>query len=210
MNRDLISKIIGFTRHANSLGRLQNELRADIFDLEREFKEMIKRHWSYIMLHHSLTKDGETVSWQAMRRYHMSYRIDGVIVAESEFSRRKAVGEGKLFEVPWKDIAYHFGIELVNKEYEILVGRNLDEEGAHCPQQGMNQKGIGICFVGNFDEGPVPLEQWNKGVVFVASLIKLLDIQVQFIVGHHNYAPKTCPGKLFEVLQFRKAVLCEL
>jgi len=208
MNRDLISKIIGLTRHANSLGRFQNELRADIFNLERSFKDMIQRHWSYIMLHHSLTKDSQTVSWQAIRRYH-----------------KETLG--------WKDIGYHFGIELVgspiigNREllkarppqdareifeggYEILVGRPLDQEGAHCKEQGMNQKALGICFVGNFDEGPVSLEQWNKGVIFVASLVKLLDIPTRFIVGHRDYAPKSCPGKLFEVEQFRKAVGCEL
>jgi N-acetyl-anhydromuramyl-L-alanine amidase AmpD len=83
-------------------------------------------------------------------------------------------------------------------------------EGAHCAAQGMNQKALGICFVGNFDETPVPLEQWNKGVIFVASLVNLLDIPTRFIVGHRDYTSKSCPGKLFEVEQFRKAVGCEL
>jgi len=224
MNRDLISKIIGLTRHANSLGKLQNELRADIFDLERSFKEMIHRHWSYIMLHHSLTADGQTVSWQAIRRWHMGLIGNG---------NKNSPDYNPYLEKPMKDIAYHFGIELVgspiigNKEllrtrppqdareifeggYEILVGRPLDQEGAHCSHQGMNQKALGICFIGNFDETPVPLEQWNKGVIFVASLAKLLDIPTRFIVGHRDYAPKSCPGKLFEVEQFRKAVGCEL
>jgi len=173
----------------------------------------LENRWSYIMLHHSLTKDGATVSWQAMRHYHRSYRIDGVIVGEEEYNSRlleesslRQIKKGRVFEPPWKDIAYHYGIELINDQYEILVGRPLDQEGAHCYQQEMNRKAIGICFVGNFDESPVPMEQWNKGIIFVASLVKLLDIPYNFIVGHRDYAPKSCPGKLFEVDQFRKAV----
>ena len=220
MNRDLISKIIGLTRHANLLGRLQNELRGDIFDLERSFKEMIQRHWSYIMLHHSLTKDGTTVSWQAIRRWHMGLIGSG---------NKNNPDYNPYLEKPMKDIAYHFGIELVgspiigNKEllkarppqdareifeggHEVLIGRPLDQEGAHCAAQGMNQKALGICFIGNFDESPVPEAQWQKGIVLVKSLINLLDIPVSFIMGHRDYAPKSCPGKLFDMEKFRQEV----
>ncbi len=185
MNHDLISRLVGLIRYAKAMDKLSAEFRSEICLLEKEIKEMLKNRWSYIMLHHSLTKDGQTVSWQAIRKYH-----------------KETMG--------WKDIGYHFGIELINDQYEILVGRPLDQEGAHCFQQGMNQKAIGTCFVGNFDETPVPMEQWNKGIIFVASLIKLLDIPYTFIVGHRDYAQKSCPGKFFEMEQFRRAVYCEL
>ena len=196
MNHDYLSKIVGLVRHANTLRRLSEDLRIEIYLLEREARAMINRHWSYIMLHHSLTKDGATVSWQAIRRYHVE-------------------------TLGWKDIGYHFGIELIGSPspppspargegvlggYEILVGRPLDMEGAHCAAQGMNQKALGICFVGNFDEGPVPAQQWEKGVILVRSLTKLLDIPIPFVVAHRDYAPKSCPGKLLDMDKFRQEV----
>jgi N-acetylmuramoyl-L-alanine amidase len=190
MNNDLLSKIIGLMRYANSMHKLSAEMRGDIFILEKEFKEMLQRHWSYIMLHHSLTKDGQTVSWQAIRRYH-----------------KETLG--------WKDIGYHFGIEFIGAYgntplpggYEILMGRPLDQDGAHCAAQDMNHKAIGICFIGNFDEDPVPEGQWSQGVILARSLTRLLDIPVSFIVPHRDYAPKSCPGKLFDLDKFRRDVV---
>ena len=138
---------------------------------------MIINRWSHIMLHHSLTKDGATVSWQAIRRYHMK-------------------------DMGWDDIGYHYGIELVNDHYEIFVGRPLDEQGAHCV--GMNANAIGICFVGNFDEAPVPLDQWAAGTLFVKSLCRILLIPSVRVIAHRDYAPKSCPGKLFDMDLFRR------
>jgi hypothetical protein len=154
------------------------------------------------MLHHSLTKDGQTVSWQAIRRYHMSWRIDGVIVTKAEYDRRLAIKDGKRFESPYRAIGYHYGIELINDHYEILVGRELDQEGAHCV--GMNTRAIGICFVGNFDEATPPPDQWKAGVRFVRSLCRNLLIPMVAVVAHRDYAQKSCPGKLFDIGLFRR------
>lgn len=140
---------------------------------------MIVKYWSHIILHHSLTADGKTVSCQAIRKYHTQ-------------------------EKGWKDIGYHFVIELVNDEYEILMGRPLDQEGAHC--QGMNSVGLGICFVGNFDEQEVPEAQWKRGVILVRGLVHLLNIPVENIRGHHDHSEKSCPGKKFPVGRFRQEV----
>ena len=121
---------------------------------------------TYIIIHHSLTSDNRIVSWQAIRKYHLS--------------------KG------WGDIGYHFGIELINDEYEILLGRMIDETGVHTI--GMNDKSIGICAVGNFD-----IETPNQRLLvklsrLIEALVTQLNISKENIRGHYEYAPKTCPG----------------
>jgi len=123
-----------------------------------------------IILHHSLTKDSGTVSWDAIRRYH------------------KAKG--------WRDIGYHYGIELVGGEYKIFKGRPEHQEGAHTKEQGMNRKSIGICLVGNFDWGEPCDAQLNKLYELLEDIFKRYGKLP--IYPHHHFANyKSCPGEKF-------------
>lgn len=137
-----------------------------------------------IILHHSLTKDSGTVSWNAIRRYH-------------------------IHELDWNDIGYHFGIEymcdaLGKGAYEILFGRMPNIQGAHTV--GHNYRSIGICFVGNYDIDEVPQEMWDLGVKLVAYLIDIYHMSVDNIFGHRDFANKTCPGKNFSIIDFKDDV----
>lgn len=155
-----------------------------------------------IILHHSATADSKTFSWQAIRNYHTSYKVDGKPVSFDAV--RELATTGALIEKPWSDIGYHFGIELIDSHYEILIGRMPTEQGAHCNVKGMNRRSIGICFVGNFDIAPPSDLQWMAGLKLVKSLTKILDIPNGAILGHRELAPyKSCPGKLFDLSQFR-------
>ena len=134
------------------------------------------RQINQIILHHSLTADNQTVSWNAIRHYH-------------------TIDRG------WKDIGYHYGIELINDRYEILVGRHLTVTGAHT--KGHNLDSIGICFVGNFDITEPPLEQWIQGVALVRSLLEVFRLTPDDVYGHRVFADKSCPGNLFNMDKFR-------
>lgn len=128
-----------------------------------------------IILHHSLTKDSETVSWGAIRRYHVQER-------------------------GWRDIGYHFGIELVGDFYEIFVGRSIKTPGAHT--KGQNLTSIGICFVGNFDIIAPPLPQVERGIYLVKSLLEEFNLGPLDVYGHRNFASKSCPGTQFDMNKF--------
>lgn len=130
-----------------------------------------------IIIHHSLTKDSDTVSWGAIRNYH------------------KSIG--------WNDIGYHFGIEKLRGQSEILVGRMPDQIGAHCRRN--NSDSIGICFIGNFDIQIPTVESWNLGVDLCKYLVRAFGIKD--IAGHRDFNKnKTCPGKLFNMTRFRRDV----
>ena len=155
-----------------------------------------------IILHHSLTKDSQTVSWDAIKRFHTSYRQGGNIISKEEAMELK--GKGERITSPWKDIGYHIGIELVNENYELMWGRPLYIPGAHCKEQGMNSKSVGICFVGNFDKIEVPNDQWWMGIKLVKFLQILYKIPKEKVYGHREFASyKSCPGNLFDLDKFR-------
>jgi len=150
---------------------------------------------THIVLHHSLTKDSKTVSWGAIRRYHTNP------------------------EGPYKfrDIGYHYGIELVGDYYEILWGRAPDETGAHCRNARMNHIGIGICVVGNYDEIEPPQGAMDKLDYLVKHLMSQYEIPWSNVIGHRDAGLmdgkdwekgefKSCPGVKFPLNEFRKSL----
>jgi hypothetical protein len=140
---------------------------------------MLRR--THIVLHHSLTKDGETVSWQAIRKYHTETQ-------------------------GWSDIGYHYGVELVNDEHEVLVGRPEHLAAAAVKENDMNRLGIHVCLVGNFDIAP-PSEAMLQVAVgrILRPLMVRYGIAADGIVGHHLYAPyKSCPGTQFDIPLVRR------
>jgi len=123
-----------------------------------------------IIIHHSLTRDSATVSWDAIRWYHTH-------------------------TMGWNGIGYHAGVELVGGHYEILTGRMLDEVGAHT--SGQNADSIGICIVGNFDRDLPPPAQLDLAARYTRSLCRVLGIPVGRVYRHSDFAKKSCPGTRF-------------
>ncbi len=131
-----------------------------------------------IVIHHSLTKDSGSVSWNAIRRYHVNTK-------------------------GWSDIGYHAGIEWVldaagEGHYEVLLGRPMNRDGAHA--KGLNKQGLGFVFMGNFDDAPPSDAMLTYAAKHLRWMMDLMDIEPsdKTIVTHRSVASwKTCPGKLF-------------
>lgn len=141
---------------------------------------------TYIVIHHSLTEDSQTVSWNAIRDYHINV-------------------------CKWHDIGYHYGIELIGNQYDIFKGRMDNEDGAHCI--GFNDKSIGICVVGNFDLLHPCIAQIELLRKIVRSLMNIYGIQHENVIGHRESyqlrgvpIEKTCPGTEFDMLNFRASL----
>jgi N-acetylmuramoyl-L-alanine amidase len=133
-----------------------------------------------LIIHHSLTKDGQTVDWDAIRRYHV--RENG-----------------------WTDIGYHWGIEYVNGSIIIQKGRAENIPGAHTI--GMNQKSLGICVVGNYDLAPPPEEVLDKLAELCAKKCQQYNLMAADVETHHKYADyKTCPGSKFPMVILKDKV----
>jgi len=149
----------------------------------------------YIIIHHSATKDGDVVDWQAIRRYHKSWAYQGKIIKEAD--ARNLIAEGKEVKHPWYDTGYNFGIEKINGEIETLVGRPLTFVGAHT--KGRNHDSIGICCIGNYDIATPAEEMYEAAANLCMVLVDIYSIPLQSIKGHRSFADKSCPGKNFDI-----------
>jgi len=127
--------------------------------------------WKYIIIHHSESKDNKTLDWQQIRKWHI--------------------------ERGFQDIGYHFGIEKINDQYEILIGRPILVLGAHT--KGMNAKAIGICCVGNYDIDIPEQAMYIKLKQLLIDLQNIFDIPDCNVKLHRDYSDKTCPGKNFKL-----------
>ena len=126
-----------------------------------------------IVIHHSLTKDGKTVDWDAIKRYHMTAP-----------------------EYKMEDIGYHGGVERIEGVVTTLTGRPISKEGGHT--KGHNDM-LGLCIVGNFDLAP-PDDDLLRSAAFMvrAWLYMFPHLTVADVHPHNEYADyKSCPGTQF-------------
>ncbi len=151
----------------------------------------------------------------------MSYRINGVVVPRETFESRKLAGESGNFEEPDVDIAYHWVVERVGKEIQIISGRSIDMDSAAHKISGhkttFNKDFLGICLVGNFGRWANDWQSTTPDSEMLFSLnrlVKNLMIVHRFgpekVYGHcelfdlaGTQRQKTCPGLNFDIQGFR-------
>ena len=132
--------------------------------------------WKYIVVHHSATPEGNA---EIFDRDH----------------RKRGF---------WNGLGYHFVIcngTSGRRDGEIQVGDRWVKQinGAHCNIGNMNEVGIGICLVGDFENGQrVTSRQMKSLVSLVRSLQKSYNISSNHVVRHSDIKHTTeCPGHNF-------------
>lgn len=142
------------------------------------------RPWSYIIVHHTATDNGDatTIQWAHLARGF------------------------------WNGLGYDFVIDngTMGKGdgvIEMSPRWLRQEDGAHCKADDMNQRGIGIALVGNFDLERPTRYQLDSLAYLIFILRHYYDIPPSHIMGHRQVpgARTDCPGILFPMQFLRWA-----
>ncbi len=146
-----------------------------------------EKQWKYIVIHHSATTQGNA--------------------ARFDYYHRKKRG--------WEHgLAYHFviGNGSFSGDGEIEVGERWEKQihGAHTANMDCNRVAIGICLVGDFENGGVPTEnQFESLIRLVQYLSMRYNIASADILQHKQIHQKctACPGKNFPFAELKTRLL---
>lgn len=119
-----------------------------------------------IIIHCSATKEGNPVTVDDIRRWHVQ-------------------GRG------WNDIGYHYVIEL---DGTVKQGRPQIAQGAHC--FGQNENSIGVCYVGGLDEDMKPKDTRTpeQKEALKSLIFKIQSVFPEATIhGHNEFSAKACP-----------------
>jgi len=141
--------------------------------------------WTHIVIHHTATDGGD------------AFTIDSMHLNRG-----------------WENgMGYHF---LINNGTEgktdgqIQVGPRWIKQmnGAHCKNNGMNERGIGISLVGNFSEEYVTGAELDSLVFLVRTLQEYYRIPSRNVIGHRDVpgARTECPGTSFPWAEFKARI----
>jgi N-acetylmuramoyl-L-alanine amidase len=141
--------------------------------------------WKYIIVHHTATEIG-----------------NAILINRSHHDRGF-----------WHGLGYHFLIDngtLGKGDGQIEEAPRWikQQTGAHCKAGGMNEKGIGIALVGNFNEDVPTPKQIDSLVYLLRRLGQYYKIDSRHILGHRDVdgASTDCPGKRFPWATVRRCL----
>lgn len=141
------------------------------------------RPWEFIIIHHSATSVGSAEMFDA------THRARGMV----------------------NGLAYDFVIDNGSEGMPdgfIETGSRWVKQipGGHCRQQEINERGIGICLVGNFTDGQPSEKQMAALVVLIRGLQHQFHIKDENIIGHGEVVGEfsQCPGGEFPWEELRR------
>jgi len=134
--------------------------------------------WEFIVLHHTATEEG---SVGAINREHQQ--------------RKDSSGAA------WRGIGYHFlignGKGMKDGAIEPTFRWKEQSSGAHAGSLKHNERGIGVCLVGNFNKSAPTKKQLASLKELLAWLQQETGIPDQRVLKHSDIRTTACPGKKF-------------
>jgi len=143
----------------------------------------LTQSWKHIVIHHSASERGNA---EIFHREHKAREWDG--------------------------LGYHFVIGNGNGSGDGQVEAGYrwtrQERGAHAGNIEYNEQGIGICLVGNFENGTPSAKQMESLRKLVRFLQGKCGIASARVIGHQHVPGKEtkCPGRHFDVSAFRMSL----
>lgn len=144
----------------------------------------LEKKWEAVIVHHSATSNGNVAIFDKQHRE----------------------------EQHWEGVAYDFvignGTDSGDGEVEVTFRWRGQLTGAHCktPNNWGNEKGIGICLVGNFDDTSPTVRQMQSLVKLVRFLQNRYRIPKRFVYGHGTTPGARvtdCPGRRFPMARLK-------
>ena len=133
-----------------------------------------------IILHCSATREGQDISTETIRGWHVNER-------------------------GWSDIGYHFVVLL---DGTVDKARPVERQGAHV--RGHNKGSIGICYIGGCDADMNPKDtRTDLQKESLTELISYLmdSYEDATLHGHNEFSSKACPS--FNVKeQYKELIEC--
>jgi hypothetical protein len=141
------------------------------------------RSWKWVIIHHSATPTG------GARKFTIDHRERG-----------------------FDDLGYDFvignGTETRDGQIEVGPRWSAQRVGAHTMDPSgrnrYNENGIGICLVGNFDNGRPTQAQLQSLARLVAYLQKTYRVRSTDVVGHRDCKATDCPGRNLSIAVVRR------
>ena len=143
-----------------------------------------ERDWKYIVVHHSASDYGNARTFEA-------------------WHRKRGMRFG---------MAYHFVIGNGHglKDGGVEIGSRWKEQlwGGHLGNWKSNLSAIGICLVGNFQNGTCTERQIQSLNDLTSKLMARYEIPVAAVRAHKEMPDEhtLCPGKHFHMSQFRRLI----
>jgi N-acetyl-anhydromuramyl-L-alanine amidase AmpD len=155
------------------------------------------REIRYIILHHSATDYQQDEN-----------DIDGKLIGRTICDRAQEKWKKEFLDYKCD---YHF---IIGHTGEVFKAQPIEQPSWHCTNYQANLVSVGICFLGNFENIEMPIEQFNAGVTLIKSLMKQYNIPLTNILRHrdvvsditHTTNSTECPGKNFPYIHLLDAL----